>query len=135
MDIAFDGILPLLIRCGAFVSTLMFFVELVGIDRAEGCIAIAAEYPWFESAGGEEAKYAIEVVEEDFFVAGLNGVAEQVFTSGASERNELPVPFDAFRIYRADIVVANTFADRPLVILAVIRCACRGEVFGVGSSG
>ncbi len=85
------------------MSTLMFFVELVGIVRAEGCIEIAAEYPWFESAGGDKAKYAIEVVEEDFFVAGLNGVAEQVFTSGASERNELPVPFDTLLVYRTDV--------------------------------
>ena len=86
------------------MSTLMFFVELVVIVRAEGCIVIAAEYPWFESAGGEEAKYAIEVVEDGFFVAGLNGVAaEQVFTSGASERNELPVPFDTLRVYRTDV--------------------------------
>ena len=28
------------------------------------------------SAGGEESKYAVEVVEQGFFVAGLNGVAE-----------------------------------------------------------
>ena len=28
--IAFDGVLPLLVRCGALVSTLVFLVELVG---------------------------------------------------------------------------------------------------------
>jgi hypothetical protein len=43
--IAFNGISPLLVRCGAFVSTLIYLVELVGFVRAEGCIVIAAEYP------------------------------------------------------------------------------------------
>ena len=103
--IAFNGILPLLVRCGAFVSTLIYLVELVGFVRAEGCIVIAAEYPCFESSSGEEAENAAEVVEKDFFVAGFNGVAKQVFTHGVSERNELPLTFDTFRVYGADIVV------------------------------
>ena len=115
------------------MSTLMFLVELVGLVRAEGYIVIAAEYPWFESAGGEEAEYAVEVVVEGFFVAGLNRVAKQIFDYGVSECNELPVPFDTLlRVYGADIVVADTLADGPLVVLAVIRDACRDEVFGVG---
>jgi hypothetical protein len=130
LDIAFDGILPLLVRCGNFVSTLMFLVELVGFARAESCVVIAAEYPWFESAGGEEAKYAVEVVEKGFFFPGLYGVAEQVFTS-VSECNELPVTFDNLRLYRTDVVVADTLADGPLVVLAVVRDACRSKVFGV----
>ena len=130
--IALDCVLPLLVRCGALMSTLVVLVELIGFVRAEGCVVIAAEYPWFESSSSEEAEYAAEVVKEGFFVAGFNGVAKQVFAPSVSERNKLSVPFDAFRIYRADVVIADTFADRPLVVLAVIRFACRGEVFGVG---
>ena len=90
-----------------------------GFPRRIGWLCLSgrlyAEDPWFESSSSEEAEYAAEVVKEGFFVAGFNGVAKQVFAPSVSERNELSVPFDAFRIYRADIVVADTFADRPLV--------------------
>jgi hypothetical protein len=54
----------------------MCLVKLMGLVGAKGCIVIAAEYPWFESTGGEEAEYAFKVVEEGFLVAGFNGVAK-----------------------------------------------------------
>ena len=58
------------------MSTLMCLVKLMSLVGAKGCIVIAAEYPWFESTGGEEAEYAFKVVEEGFLVAGFNGVAK-----------------------------------------------------------
>jgi len=52
---------------------LVVFVELVG---AESRVIVAAEDARSESARGEEANDAIEVVEEGFLVAGLDWVAE-----------------------------------------------------------
>ena len=55
------------------------------------------------------------MVEEGVLVASLDWVAEEVFAAGVAECDELSVPLDALRAYRADIVVADTFSDFPLV--------------------
>ena len=57
----------------------------------------------------------------------------------------MPVPFYTLRVYGADIVVADAFADRPLVVLAVVgdvafgldlwsRWGLMGGMFGLGEA-
>ena len=41
LDISLDGVLPLLIWRGAFMSTLVFLVEKVGFVGTEGCVIVA----------------------------------------------------------------------------------------------
>ena len=50
------GVLPLLIRCGCFVSALAVFVEGDAFLRAERGEVVAAENAGFEPAGCEEAE-------------------------------------------------------------------------------
>jgi hypothetical protein len=100
------------------VSTLMVLVKLVCFGRSERCVVVASEDARFESTSVEETDDAVEVVEESVFIAGLDGVAEEVFTAGIAERDELLVPFYAFLVDGANVVVADAFADGPLVVLA-----------------
>ena len=64
-------------------------------------------------------------------VAGLDGVAEEVFAAGVSESDELFVPFYALRVDGADVVIADAFAYRPLVVLAWVGGVGRLGVLGV----
>jgi len=41
LDISFDGVLPLLVWRGAFVSALVFLVEDVGVVGPEGGVIVA----------------------------------------------------------------------------------------------
>jgi hypothetical protein len=106
--------LPLLVGCGLFVSALVVvFVKLARLVRSEGCVVVALEDARFEPTSSEETEDKFEVIEESVFV---DGVAEEVFTAGVSERDELFVPFYALWVDGANVVVADAFADRPLVI-------------------
>ena len=57
LNIPLNGVLPLLIWCGAFMSAMMLLVKLVGfiIGPEGGIILVPAEDTCFESACGEEA--------------------------------------------------------------------------------
>ena len=44
LNVALDCVLPLLVRCGTFVHAVAGLVEVRGLDRAEGCVVVAAEY-------------------------------------------------------------------------------------------
>jgi hypothetical protein len=98
----------------------MVLVKLVCFGRSEGCVVVASEDVRFEPTSVEETDDAFEVVEESVFVAGLDGVAEEVFTAGVAERDELLVPFYAFWVDGANVVVADAFADGPLVVIALV---------------
>ena len=100
------------------MSALVVFVKLVRFVRSEGCVVVASEDARFEPTSSEETEDTFEVIEESVFVAGLDGVAEEVFTAGVSERDKLFVPFYALWVDGFNVVVADAFADRPLVILA-----------------
>ena len=59
LDVALDCILPLLVRCGAFVRAVVGLVESRGLERAEGCVVVAAEYAGRVAAGrstGQDSK-------------------------------------------------------------------------------
>ena len=118
------------VNCGGYVGEdgLDVFVELVGLGRAERRVIIAAKDARSESACGEEADDAIEVVEEGFLVAGLDWVAEEVFAARIAECDELAVSFDALRADGADVVVANALSDVPLRVIPIIYgwCGLRG---------
>ena len=107
------------------MSTLMVLVKLVSFGRSEGCVVVASEDVRFEPTSVEETDDAVEVVEESVFIAGLDGLAEEVFTAGVSERDKLLVPFYALWVDGANVVVADAFADVPFVVVAVVG------VFGV----
>ena len=124
MDIAFDCVLPLLVRGRALVDAVAGLVEVDGIVRSESCVVIAAKYSWGESAGGEELKYTCEVVKEDFFVACFDREIEHIFAAGVSEAQELFVPFYALRVDWSHVVVADAFPDFPQRVVFVI---IRGE--------
>jgi hypothetical protein len=65
LDIPLNGVLPLLVWCGAFVSALMLFVKLVGLVGPEcGGVVVALKDAWFEPSCSEEAKYPLKVVED-----------------------------------------------------------------------
>jgi hypothetical protein len=112
----------------------MVLVKLVCFGRSEGCVVVASKDARFESTSvDEEADDAVEVVEESVLIAGLDGVAEEVFTSGVLERDELLVPFYALWVDGANVVVADAFADGPLVVLARVGGVVLLDVlFGVG---
>ena len=114
------------------MAALIVFVELVGLGGAERGVVVTAQDSGFESAGGEEAKDAVEVVEEYVFVAGLYRVAEEVFAPGVAEGNELAVPFYALGAYGADVVITDAFSDGPLRIRAVAGWVIRRYGLGVG---
>ena len=50
------------------------FVEFFGSGGSKGAVVVAAEVSRCEAAGGEEAEDFGEVVEEDVFIAGLDGI-------------------------------------------------------------
>ena len=102
------------------MAALVVLVELVGLGGAEFGVVVTAQDSGFESAGGEVAKYTVEVVEEYVFIAGLYRVAEEVFAPGVAECNELSVPFHALWANGADVVIADAFSDGPLRIRAVV---------------
>ena len=110
----------------------MVLVKLVCLGRSEGCVVVASEDARFEPTSAEETDDAVEVVEESVFITGLDGVAEEVFTAGVSERDKLFIPFYALWIDGANVVVADAFADGPLVILAWIGDVGLLDVLGVG---
>jgi hypothetical protein len=102
------------------VSALVFLVKLVCFVRSEGCVVVASEDARFEPASSEETEDTFEVKEKCVFVASLDGVAEEVFAAGVSERDKLSVPFYALWADEADVVIADAFADRPLAVSAWI---------------
>ena len=126
MDVALNRVLPLLVGCGTLVSALVFFVKLVCSVRSEGCVVVASEDARFEPASSEETEDTFEVIEKCVF-----GVAEEIFAAGVSKRDKLFVPFYALWADGADVVVADAFADRPLVVLAWIGGAWWLDVLGV----
>ena len=113
------------------MSALVLLVKLVRFVRSEGGVTVASENAWFESASSEEAEDTFEVVEECVLVAGLDRVAEEVFAAGVSEGDELFVPFDAFGVDGADVVVTYALAYGPLVVFARIGFVGRLGVLGV----
>ena len=110
----------------------MVLVKLVCFGRSEGCVVVASKDARFESTSVEETDDAVEVVEESVFIAGLDGVAEEVFTAaGIAERDELLVPFYALWVDGANVVVADAFADGPLVVFAWVGGVGLLDVLGV----
>ena len=85
---------------------------------------VAAEDAGSESACCEEANDAIEVVEEGFFVTGLDWAAEEVLAAHVAECDELSVAVDAFRADGSEIVVADALSDCPLGVIAIVCGLC-----------
>ena len=126
MDIPLNGVLPLLVWCGAFVSTLMLFVKLVGLVGPECGVVVALKDAWFEPSCSEEAKYPLKVVEEGLLVASFDWVAKKC--------DKLPIPFYTLWVDWTDVIVADAFADGPLVVLAIVLDCWWFDV-GVGNGG
>ena len=93
LDVALYCVLPLLIWGGAFVATLIVFVECVGFSGAEGRVVVAAEYLRLEPSCSEESEYSVKVIQECVFVTCLDWVVEHVLASCVAEAEELFVPF------------------------------------------
>ena len=103
------------------------FVEVFGSGGSERAVVVAAEGGCCEAAGGEEAQDFGEVVEEDVFVAGLDGIGENVFRSGVAEDEELCVPFYTGGVDWTDVVVIDEGSYRPGAVgRGVLVCGRRG---------
>ena len=92
LDVAFYCVLPLLIWGGAFVATLIVFVECVGFGGAEGRVVVA-EHLRLEPSCSEESEYSVKVIQECVFVTYLDWVVEHIFASCVAEAEEMFVPF------------------------------------------
>ena len=94
--------LPLLVGCKALVCAAVVGIEDGGFGGWECGEVVAAENPWCVATGCEEVQVSVQMIEEDFLVAGLGRVVEHVLAFGVTEEaDELFVPFD---------VVADAFA-------------------------
>ena len=123
LDIPLNGVLPLLVWCGAFVPALMLFVKLVGLVGPECGVVVALKDAWFEPSCSEEAEYPFKVV-EGLLVARFDGVAKKVFASGVSKCDKLPIPFYTLWVDWTDVIVADAFADGPLLVVLAIVLDC-----------
>ena len=56
------------------VDAAVGFIEFFGSGGSECAVVVAAEGGRCEAAGGEEAEDFGEVVKEDVFIAGLDGI-------------------------------------------------------------
>ena len=95
------------------MAALVVLVELVGLGGAERGVVVTSQDSGFESAGGEESKCAVEVVEEYVFIADLHRVAEGVFAPVVAKGDELSVPFHALGTYGADVVLTDASTENP----------------------
>ena len=106
MDVALDGIMPLLVWCRCLVAALVVLVEGKALVRAERGEVVAAEDAGLESAGGKESEDTVEIVEEGVLVAVLDRKV-------VAEGEELLVPFYAGWVDGTHVVVADTLTDVP----------------------
>ena len=98
------------------VDAAVGFIEIFGSGGSERAVVFAAEGGCCEAAGGEEAQDFGEVVEEDVFIAGLDGLGENVFGFGVAEDEELCVPFYTGGVDWTDVVVIDERSYRPGVV-------------------
>ena len=127
LDVALGGILPLLVGCRCLVDAAVRFLEFFGSGGSECAVVVAAKGGRCETAGRKESEDFGEVVEKDVFVAGLDGIGEDIFRSGIAEDEELCVPFYTGGVDRTDVVVIDERSYRPGAVgQGVFVCGRRG---------